>query len=156
RKLCSTLNIMIATRPRILQFLSVAIPLSLAFVAACTTSVATSARQQNKKAASATRSLTYLGFDRNEYPGDDTLSSLRATFAFTGYWLNNPPGTTSNSWAGKRKALLSRGFGFLVLFNGRLDKEIKAVADPAALGRSDADQAVQSASKEGFPKNTII
>ena len=52
--------------------------------------------------------------------------------------------------------LLSRGFGFLVLFNGRLDNEIRAVADPAALGRVDADEAANSALKEGFPANTII
>ena len=40
---------------------------------------------------------TYLGFDRNEYPGDANLKTLRQTFSYTGYWLNNPPGATSNS-----------------------------------------------------------
>jgi hypothetical protein len=34
---------------------------------------------------------TYLGFDRNDYPGDANLHVLRQTFSFTGYWLNNPP-----------------------------------------------------------------
>src|SRR5579875_2705389 len=34
----------------------------------------------------------WSGFDRNDYPGDDAMLSLRASFAFTGYWLTNPPG----------------------------------------------------------------
>jgi hypothetical protein len=29
----------------------------------------------------------YLGFDRNDYPGDANLQSLRQTFSYTGYWL---------------------------------------------------------------------
>src|ERR1700761_7559698 len=63
---------------------------------------------------------TYLGFDRNDYPGDGVLPVLRQTFSFAGYWLNAPPGETSNTWRGKRQILQSNGFGFLVLFNGRL------------------------------------
>ncbi len=35
---------------------------------------------------------SYLGFDRNDYPGDGNLPALRKSFAFTGFWLNNPPG----------------------------------------------------------------
>ncbi len=48
---------------------------------------------------------SYLGFDRNQYPGDENLASLHRTFSFTGYWLNNPPGEKSNSWTGKRKLI---------------------------------------------------
>src|SRR5580765_8591651 len=81
----------------------------------------------------------YLGFDRNDYPGDANLQVLRQTFAYAGYWLNNPPGETSNSWVGKRPALASAGFGFLVLFNGRLDAQLQHRA--AALGQSDANAA---------------
>ena len=42
----------------------------------------------------------YRGFDRNDYPGDDTMARLHKTFAFTGYWLTNPPGEEANSWQG--------------------------------------------------------
>ncbi len=35
---------------------------------------------------------SYLGFDRNAYPGDANLKALHQTFSYTGYWLNNPPG----------------------------------------------------------------
>src|SRR5580658_1379228 len=75
-------------------------------------------------------SRSYLGFDRNKYPGDVTLGALRKTFSFCGYWLNVPPGETSNTWQGKRDALRSRGFGFVVLFNGRLYRELKALSNP--------------------------
>ena len=79
-------------------------------------------------------STTYLGFDRNEYPGDATLKTLRQTFSYSGYWLNNPPGESSNSWAGHRTAVESAGFGFLVLFNGRLYAELKTVANAKQMG----------------------
>jgi glycoside hydrolase-like protein len=102
----------------------------------------------------------YAGFDANEYPGHDQLAALHQQFAFTGYWLNNPPGATSNPWAGKRGPLERAGFGFLVVFNGRLDNQIlaaqKAGKSPSALARQDAAAAVAAAQREGFPPGTII
>jgi hypothetical protein len=99
---------------------------------------------------------TYLGFDRNNYPGDAALTALRKTFSFCGYWLNNPPGEASNSWQGKRGTLVANGFGFLVLFNGRLDQELKSTPNPSLLGARDADAAVAAAKKEGFRIGTVI
>lgn len=96
----------------------------------------------------------YLGFDRNDYPGDASLPIFHQTFAYAGYWLNTPPGAKSNSWAGKRAALESTGFGFLVLFNGRLYKQLRH--DPAALAQADAQSATLAAKREGFPVHTII
>jgi hypothetical protein len=98
----------------------------------------------------------YLGFDRNRYPGDPALKLLRQTFSFSGYWLNTPPNETSNTWEGKREVLSSNGFGFLVLFNGRLDRQLRAPADQRTLGKDDAAIAVQAAQKEGFSEGTII
>lgn len=102
----------------------------------------------------------YVGFDLNDYPGDQALPSLRQHFSYIGYWLNNPPGEQQNNWQGKREVLLRQGFGFLVLFNGRLDHEItraqKSGTTPAALGRADAAAAVAAAKREGFPGNTIL
>jgi hypothetical protein len=99
---------------------------------------------------------TYLGFDRNIYPGDAALGSLRQTFSFCGYWLNAPPGETSNTWNGKREVLASRGFGFLVLFNGRLDRQLKSQSNARMLGTRDATEAVEAAKKEEFPSGTVI
>jgi hypothetical protein len=98
----------------------------------------------------------YIGFDRNDYPGDSSLKILRRTFFFTGYWLNNPPGAKTNSWTGKRKTLQDAGFGFLVVFNGRTYAEIKAAGDAFKLGRSDAAAAASVARAQGFPLQTVI
>jgi len=102
------------------------------------------------------QSTSYLGFDRNEYPGDANLKTLRQTFSYAGYWLNNPPGMSSNSWLGHRAAVESQGFGFLVLFNGRLYAQLKTVANAKRLGQSDARAAAATARREGFPRATII
>ena len=98
---------------------------------------------------------TYFGFDKNGYPGDDLLPRLHETFAYTGYWLNDPPGMHSNPWAGKRAVVRAAGFGFLVLFNGRLDAQLKG-REAAALGREDAAEAIRAAQREGFRAGTVI
>ncbi len=102
----------------------------------------------------------WLGFDRNDYPGDDAMASLHKTFAFTGYWITNPPGEISNSWVGKRDTLRKQGWGFLVLANGRLDKAIlraKATGTtPAELGQKDAARSVEAARREGFPGGATL
>jgi hypothetical protein len=99
---------------------------------------------------------SYLGFDRNDYPGDGNLKALRQTFSFAGYWLNIPPGEKRNTWAGKRPAVESAGFGFLLLFNGKLYAELKTVAKATRLGTSDARAAAAAAKREGFPTKTVI
>jgi hypothetical protein len=99
---------------------------------------------------------SYLGFDRNIYPGDANLKALRQTFSYSGYWLSSPPGEKTNTWTGHRAALESAGFGFLVLFKGRLYAELKSVANAAKLGESDAQTAAAAARREGFPARTVI
>src|SRR6185312_2579107 len=106
------------------------------------------------------RAAHYAGFDANAYPGDDQLAALHKQFAFTGYWLNNPPGASHNPWTGKRDLLRRAGFGFLIVFDGRWDKEIlaaqKAGKPAAALAREDVAAAVAAARREGFPPGSII
>jgi hypothetical protein len=103
---------------------------------------------------------SYVGFDRNDYPGDAALTALRKSFRYTSYWLNNPPGEQRNSWTGKRALLKEHGFGFLVLFNGRTDAEIKTAesqgTDAAALGVLDGKAAADAAAREGFPPSVLI
>lgn len=99
----------------------------------------------------------YVGFDRNDYPGDYRLAELHRHFAFAGYWLNVPPGEQLNTWQGKRQKLVDAGFGFLVLANGRLDAEIKkSKLTPEALGQKDAADAIAAARREGFPDRTVL
>jgi len=98
---------------------------------------------------------SYAGFDRNDYPGDGSLAALRKSFFYAGYWLNDPPGAQTNSWVGKRELLKQTGFGFLVLFNGRLDAELKG-NDAAALGTADGQAALAAAAREGFAADVRI
>jgi hypothetical protein len=102
----------------------------------------------------------FRGFDSNDYPGDATMATLHRTFAFTGYWLNSPPGENANPWQGKRALLRQQGWGFLALANGRLDDEIlkaqKSGTPPAALARKDAAVAIAAARSEGFPVHSIL
>jgi Domain of unknown function (DUF1906) len=98
----------------------------------------------------------YLGLDRNDYPGDANMAALHKTFAFTGYWLSNPPGSNRNTWQGKRQQLQKMGYGFLLLFNGREYAQLKASGNAARTGANDATTAVEAAEREGFPKGAII
>jgi hypothetical protein len=118
--------------------------------------ISTFAPTANPQSQPGTNAPGYLGFDRNNYPGDQNLKVLRQTFSYTGFWLNHPPSAKTNTWSGKRKTLQSAGFGFLVLFNGRLFNELKSVSYAGKLGRSDAQNAVAAARREGFPGGTII
>src|SRR4030081_2274899 len=102
------------------------------------------------------QSQIYLGFDRNDYPGDTNLEALHQTFSYAGFWLNNPPGERTNTWAGHRAAVESAGFGFLVLFNGRVYAELRTVANAIKVGQADARAAATAARREGFPATTVI
>jgi hypothetical protein len=111
-------------------------------------------------AQASVRTALYTGFDRNDYPGDDVMLGMRKSLAFTGYWLTPPPEEKSNSWLGKRTVLLQQGWGFLLLANGKLDKQIvkaqKSGTTPADLGKRDALIAVAAAKSEGFPSHATI
>jgi len=96
------------------------------------------------------------GFDRNLYPGDEALPTLRKTFAFTGYWLNAPPGEASTSWIGKRLLLRKSGFGFLILFNGRVHQQLQGPGIANKLGTADGTLAASLARREDFPDHAII
>ena len=95
-----------------------------------------------------------LGFDRNVYPGDTAMAELRKSFVYTAYWLNPPPDSTGNSWAGKRAFVRGLGYGFLLLWNGRLQAGLRH--DAAALGKTDGEAAAEAARREGFPPGAIL
>jgi len=99
---------------------------------------------------------SYLGFDLNEYPGDDALPTLRKTFTFSSYWLTPAPGEKHNSWLGKRSLLAKQGFGFVVLYNGRLTRNLKSEPDAKRKGTNDAENAAKLAHQEGFRAGSVI
>jgi hypothetical protein len=130
------------------------IVLLLIVIAALRTASAQTVRSGSR--SESVGNTAYLGFDRNNYPGDQNLKVLRETFSYTGFWLNHPPSAKTNTWSGKRKTLQSAGFGFLVLFNGRLFNELKSVSNAGKLGKSDAQTAAAAARREGFPAKTVV
>ncbi len=97
-----------------------------------------------------------LGFDRNDYPGTVGMREMRKEFAFAGYWLTPPPGTTTNSWARKRKEMEALGYGFLLLARGRAANAVRTAAGAGKMGAADAREAVRSAKVEGFANGGII
>ena len=96
----------------------------------------------------------YLGFDRNEHPGDAPLPVLRKSFSFAGYWLTPPPRTLQNSCVGKRKILKEQGLGFLLLARGRSASTTQS--DPTENGIADAREAVRNAPQEGFVTGSVV
>ena len=52
--------------------------------------------------------------------------------------------------------MLSQKFGFLILYNGPLGKELKSLVQASSRGTSDAARAAAAAKKEGFPAHAII
>jgi hypothetical protein len=99
---------------------------------------------------------SYLGFDRNDYPGDASLPILRKVFSFAGYWLSAPPGEKVNSWRGKRRVLTSQGFGFLLLYAGPDLHRLKSSPHAQKQAVLDARRAAASAKSEGFPSRSTI
>ena len=99
---------------------------------------------------------SYLGFDRNDYPGDAAMAELRKTFAFSGYWISAPPGESSNSWLGKRPILQAAGFGFLVLFRPEEPSHPGVIENASVVATRDAARAVAAALDNGFPRGTVI
>lgn len=132
----------------------------LAFATLVSLLISSASAQNPTKPGDEKSIATYLGFDSNEYPGDAVLPLLKKTFVFAGYWLNVPPGEepgeAKNGWKGKREILLQNGFGFLVLFNGRWERELKNEDHARSLGASDAKAAAEAARTEGFARGTVI
>ncbi|HXJ13148.1 MAG TPA: glycoside hydrolase domain-containing protein [Candidatus Limnocylindrales bacterium] len=99
---------------------------------------------------------SYVGFDRNEYPGDESLPLLRKSYSFVSYWLSPPPGAKSNSWIGKRGVMQSQGFGFLLLYQGRTSSQLPYKKDSIEAGLADARAAAAAARRDGFPEGSVI
>jgi hypothetical protein len=99
---------------------------------------------------------SFLGFDRNQYPGDAALPLLRKSYSFASYWLSPPPGEKTNSWIGKRGVMQSQGFGFLLLYQGRTSRQLPDNKSSIEAGLADARAAAAAARQEGFPEGSVI
>jgi len=130
------------------------------FLLAAATLLACQAAPKDSAALPATKtqdpSRHFLGFDRNDYPGDDAMKVLRNDFAFTGFWLSPPPGEKLSSWRGKHELLRSLGYGFLPLYLGPDSSKVKGASAAQKQGENDAKKAVASAAAEGFAPGSVI
>src|SRR5260370_42266263 len=99
---------------------------------------------------------SFLGFDRNQYPGDAALPLLRKSYTFASYWLSAPPGEKSNSWTGKRALLQAHAFGFLLLYQGRTSGQLPYKKDSIEAGLADAKSAAAAARRERFSEGSVI
>ena len=79
------------------------------------------------------------------------MKTLRHDFVFSGYWLSPPPEEKISTWRGKREFMRSLGYGFLVLYRGRLERELRNATRAETLGKADAEDAARAAKREGFP-----
>ena len=111
-------------------------------------------------AAAATQSLAapspapkYLGFDIGEYPGDTAMRNFitpNTPFHFTGFYLPSEANSYNTSWMNKRSFLQGLGYGFAILYVGRLRTELTYQR-----GQTDGDEAVNKAIKAGFTDGVI-
>jgi len=98
----------------------------------------------------------HLGFDRNQFPGDEAMAILHQQFSFVGYWLSPPPGEKTNGWAGKRVKLEAQGFGFALLYAGRPSSSLHTRQAAFEAGEIDGKKAAEIARREGFTEGWTI
>src|SRR5260370_5377340 len=99
---------------------------------------------------------SFVGFDRNEYPGDAALPLLHKSYSFAGYWLSPPPGEKSNSWIGKRGVMQAQGFGFLLLFQRRTSEKLPYKKDSIEAGLADAKAAAAAARRHAIAQRASL
>ncbi len=133
---------------------SSAVPLFVLLLAC--SSVALSLAQLDPQPPKPAAAQVFVGFDRNEYPGDAALNVLRKSYSFTSYWLSPPPGATVNTWVGRRAALKAKGFGFLLLYLGKSSAQIQTNKIAVDAGLADAHDAAAAARREGIAQGSVI
>ena len=104
--------------------------------------------------------MSYAGFDRLDYPGIDTMTSLIQTnFRWCGYYLAPAPNRSYSAWMNNYQALAALGWGFAPVFVGQQqydpNKPYSTILTPEQ-GTADAQAAVNLMQTEGFPAGSVI
>ncbi|MBW8769978.1 MAG: DUF1906 domain-containing protein [Gemmatimonadetes bacterium] len=151
----------------------------VADVAAQVAQVAAAVTGQKSPMADAQTAGKHLGFDTHTYPGDKTMQAWKAApgapYRWVGYYLPNAPCHKDDSWSGKRQKLVDMGWGLAVVYVGqqtwgrtprptpkrlaqlaKAGKSCDADLISAERGRTDADDAIATTLKEGFPERSIV
>jgi hypothetical protein len=151
----------------------------VADVAAQVAQVAATVTGQKSPMADAQTDGKHLGFDTHTYPGDKTMQAWKAApgapYRWVGFYLPGAPCHKDDSWSGKRQKLVDMGWGLAIVYVGqqtwgrtprptpqrlaqlaKAGKTCDADLISAERGRIDADDAIATTLKEGFPERSIV
>jgi hypothetical protein len=151
----------------------------VADVAASVAQVAAAVTGQKAPMADAQTEGKHLGFDTHTYPGDKTMQAWKAApgapYRWVGFYLPGAPCHKDDSWSGKRQKLVDMGWGLAIVYVGqqtwgrtprptpqrlaqlaKAGKTCDADLISAERGRIDADDAIATTLKEGFPERSIV
>ena len=98
------------------------------------------------------------GFDTSIYPGDSVMAVWKkaSPYRFVAYYLRSPCHSNA-SWSGKRHALTDLGWLLVPVYVGRnTTGPCSSMAPTSELGASDATDAVQKATVEGLPSDSVL
>lgn len=99
----------------------------------------------------------FAGFDISGYPGDSTMSWLKANtnLVWCGYYLVAPSHEHS-SWIGKSAQLNAAGWGIAPVFVGQQISGPGSLNPSASTGVTDGNQAVTGMQQEGFAPGSFV
>jgi hypothetical protein len=106
--------------------------------------------------------LGFAGFDRLQYPGDATMTTLWTTtnLKWCGFYLAPSPSQPYTGWMSKRNSLTAQGWGIAPIYVGEQQTEPtpdRSSHNPStAKGIIDGDNAVDLAIAADFPVGSTI
>jgi len=106
--------------------------------------------------------MSFAGFDRLEYPGDQSMIDLigNTNLRWCGFYLAPAPNRPSSTWAGKRANLAAVGWGFAPIYVGQQQidsgKPTLSSVLTSAQGAIDGGAAANLAMNEGFSSGSVI
>lgn len=100
--------------------------------------------------------MIFLGFDTDQYPGDDMMVRLRTRFAFTGFYLAPAPSHGDAGWMGKLSFLKDQHYGFLPTYVGQELVGPGRHNVTAGQGAIDGADAANLALKAGFGMGSYV
>ncbi len=100
----------------------------------------------------------HLGFERPDYPGDQTMADLfeGSTLSWCTLPLGPEPPSTPGAWSSKVALLRSIGWGLAPLYRTQLDPERGPLTSSAEQGRADAVQAAHRAIRSNLVDGDVI
>lgn len=96
------------------------------------------------------------GFDISQYPGDNSMRELRASFDFCNVYLGPAPSHRDDGWMDKRQFLYSLGYSIAVIYVGQQTMGPGSHVVTAEQGAKDALDCAALMVKAGFAKGDPV